>query len=398
MKRIWTIASVISVITLCSCNREQKSDAALPEAPKPSIVAVAPAVPLDLERKETLAAEFRPFQIIDVHAKVAGYLKKIYVDVGDRVKEGQTLGLLEVPELADEITRAKAASSRSDSEVQRQREELTRAQRAHDATHSVFTRLEGVAKVRPNLIAQQEIDDAQAKDLVAEATISAARASLAASLQNVAVSQADLAKTQTMNSYAIITAPFAGVITKRYADTGAMIPAGTSSTSNGMALVQLSQNTLLRLVLPVPEADVSKIHLGQSVQVLVKALDRKFAGKVTRFADSVNMTTRTMDTQVDVPNPSMVLIPGMYAEAELMLEKRAHTLSIPTEAVNGQGASTTAYVVGPDHKISIRPIKIGMETSTRAEVLSGLSENDLVVVGNRSQLAAGQIVEPKVAN
>jgi RND family efflux transporter MFP subunit len=352
---------------------------------------------MDLERKETLAAEFRPFQIIDVHAKVAGYLKKIYVDVGDRVKEGQELALLEIPELADEITRAKATSSRSTAEVQRQREELARALAAHEATHLTYTRLQGVAKTRPNLIAQQEIDDAMAKDQVAEAQVSAARAALAESQQAVAVSQADVAKTETMNSYARITAPFSGVITKRYADTGAMIPAGTATTSNGLPLVQLSENSLLRLVLPVPEADVPKVHLGQTVKVRVKALDRVFSGTVTRFADTVNMATRTMDTQVDVPNPNLLLILGMYAEAELTLEKRPNAVSIPLEAVNGQGTNAvSAYVVDADHKIKVCPIKIGMETAERAEVLSGLSENDLVVIGNRGQLTAGQIVEAKV--
>jgi RND family efflux transporter MFP subunit len=304
--------------------------------------------------------------------------------------------VLEIPELADEITRAKAASSRSDSEVQREREELGRAEAARDATHLIFTRLQGVAKVRPNLIAQQEIDDAQAKDQVAEASVSAARAALAASQQGVAVSQADVARTETMNSYAKITAPFAGIITKRYADTGAMIPAGTATTSNGLALVQLSQNSLLRLVLPVPESDVAKIHLGETVKVRVNALNRTFDGKVTRFSDSVNMATRTMDTQVDVPNTTLILIPGMYAEALLTLEKRPHALSVPLEGVNTGDKGSTAYVVGADHKIVVRAIKIGLETSERAEILSGLKENDLVIVGNRGQLTAGQTVEPQV--
>jgi RND family efflux transporter MFP subunit len=397
MNRTWTIAGVLCVVGLASCNREAKTTTIKEEvASKPPLVAVAAALPMDLERKETLAAEFRPYQIIDVHAKVAGYLKEIYVDVGDRVKKDQILAVLEVPELADELTRAKAASGRSDSEVQREREEVIRAERSHDAVHLIYTRLQGVAKTRPNLIAQQEIDDAMARDQVAEATISAAKAALASALQSVAVSKADIAKTETMNSYAKITAPFAGVITKRYADTGAMIPAGTASTSNGLALVQLSENSRLRLVLPVPEAEVGKIHPGQTVQVRVKSLDRTFSGTITRFADSVNMATRTMDTQVDVPNPGLVLIPGMYAEADITIEKRPHTLSIPVEAVNGEGESATAYVVGPDHKISIQRIKIGLETPIRAEILSGLSANDLVIVGNRGQLTAGQIVEPKL--
>jgi RND family efflux transporter MFP subunit len=398
MNRIRVLVGLACLLDFSSCSREPGVSDAKQDSPKAPVVAVAPAVPMDLERKETLAAEFRPFQIVDVHAKVAGYLKAIYVDVGDRVKEGQLLGLLEVPELADEMTRAKAASSQSGAEVQRQREELARAEAAHDAAHLIYTRLQGVAKTRPNLIAQQEIDDAQAKDQVAEATVSAAKAALAAAQQGVAVSQADVAKTETMNSYSKITAPFAGVITRRYADTGAMIPAGTSTTSNGLALVQLSQNSLLRLVLPVPEADVPKVHLGETVEVRVRALDRTFEGRVTRFADSVNMATRTMDTQIDVPNPSLVLIPGMYAEAVLTLEKRPHALSIPLEGVNQQSGGTNAYVVGPDNKIAIRPIKIGMETAERAEILSGLSENDQVVVGNRAQLTAGQLVEPLRTN
>lgn len=395
MNRVWTIAGIVCLAGLCGCNRLEKA-APKAEAPKPPLVAVAPAVPMDLERTETLAAEFHPFQIVEVHAKVAGYLKAIYVDVGDRVTEGQTLAILEVPELADEMSRAKAATSRSGAEVDRENEELVRAQAAHQAAHQIYLRLEGVAKARPNLIAQQEIDEAMARDRVAEATISAAKAALAAAQQGVVVSQADVAKTETMNSYAKITAPFAGVITKRYADTGAMIPAGTATTSNGLALVQLSQNNLLRLVLPVPEADVTKIHIGESVQIRVKALDRNFEGKVTRFADTVNMATRTMDTQVDVPNPTLALIPGMFAEAVISIEKRPHALSIPIDALNIQNGATSAYVVGPDHKIAIHPIKVGLETPDRVEVVSGLSENDLVVIGNRSQLAVGQVVQPKI--
>ncbi len=105
-----------------------------------------------------------------------------------------------------------------------------------------------------------------------------------------------------------------------------------------------------------------------------------------------------MDTQVDVQNPNLLIIPGMYAEAVLTLEKRPHALSIPLEAVNLQGTAATAYVAGPDHKISVCPIKLGMETADRAEVLSGLKENDMVVIGNRGQLAAGQIVEAKITN
>ena len=392
---VFGVASAIGFsLLLAGCARTEKAESP-PEKPAVPVVAVAGAARMNLSREEVLTAEFRPFQEIDVHAKVAGYVKKIYVDVGDRVKEGQTLAVLEVPELADEMTRAQAAHSRSEAEVQRQKEELARTQAAYEAAHLTFTRLAGVAKTRPNLIAQQEIDDARARDDVAAAQVSAARAALASAGQEVAVSQADVQKTATMNAYANITAPFAGVVTKRYADNGAMIPAGTSQSANALPLVRLSQNYLLRLILPVPEGISGRVHLGDSVAVRVPHLGRTFTGKVTRFADMVATATRTMDTEVDVPNPNLTLIPGMYAEAVLMVDQRAHALAIPLAAVSTGNGKGTVYIVRPDHKIEVRTVKLGIETPNHVEVLSGLEENDLVVTSNRGALTPGQQVEPR---
>lgn len=393
---LWTGASLL-VVLCAACSRGPR-DTKTVKAAEPPVVAVAQVMPRELKREEVLEAEFRPFQVIDVHARVAGYLKAIYVDVGSRVAAGQTLAILEVPELADDIARARASRSRSNAEVQREKEELSRAEAQHQATHSVYERLLSVSKTNSKLIAQQELDDAQSRDLSSEASVSAARAALAAAQQGVDVSQSDVNKTQTMNDYTRITAPFSGVITKRYADTGAMIPAGTSSTSNGLPVVQLSQNTLLRLVLQVPVSIVSHIRLREEVDVRVRELNQTFRGKVSRFADSVNMGTRTMDTQVDVPNPNLTLIPGMYAEAVLTLDKRDHVLSVPLEGLNQQGNQATAYVVGPDNRISIRNVVTGLETAELVEVVSGLVNGDLVVTGNRSQLAAGQKVVPKLVS
>ncbi|MDQ6676416.1 MAG: efflux RND transporter periplasmic adaptor subunit, partial [Acidobacteriota bacterium] len=243
----------ILAVCLVSCSRDSERLTSTTGAAAP-VVAVARAEPKNLSREETLAAEFRPYQEIDVHAKVAGYVKKIYVDVGDRVREGQTLAVLEIPEMADELTRVRAAKGRSASEVNREKDELARAEAMHSATHLTFERLAGVAKSRPNLVAQQEIDDARAKDQSSEAQVSAARSALASAQQQVDVSQADVQKTLTMNQYATITAPFSGVVTHRYADTGAMVPAGTSNSASALPVVKLAQVSTLRLILPVPEA------------------------------------------------------------------------------------------------------------------------------------------------
>ncbi len=385
-------ASFLAALYSVSCSRPAPPSAQTAVAP---VVAVERAVFEDLSRYETLAAEFRPYQEIDVHAKVAGYVKKIYVDVGDRVKQGQILATLEIPEMADELTRVRAAKGRSSSEVNRMKEEVARAEAAHNAAHVTFDRLDRVSKARPNLIAAQEIDDARARDQSSEAQISAAKAALESAQQQVDVGQADVQKTITMNAYATITAPFAGVVTHRYADTGAMVPAGTNS-ANTMPVIKLSQNSTLRLILPVPESLSARVHKGDTVQVEVPALSRKFTGRVTRMADSVAMSTRTMETEIDVPNPSLELLPGMYAKAVLSIDRRAHVLTIPLAALGGTETQPSVYLVGPDRKLRIQPVTIGLQTSSRVQIETGLNEGAEVIVGPRGGLTPGQSVTPKV--
>src|ERR1051325_961725 len=140
-----------------------------------------------------------------------------------------------------------------------------------------------------------------------------------------------------MIEYTRVTAPFAGVITKRYADTGSMIQAGTASQTQAMPVVKLSENSRLRLILPVPESAVPTVHIGQRVEVRVPTLKRSFPGRVARFAEKLSMSTRTMDTEVDVDNPTLLLIPGMYAEVNLTLDHRSRTLAVPVLAVDREG-------------------------------------------------------------
>jgi RND family efflux transporter MFP subunit len=390
MKRF---AGVLMMIGLLSCSKHESAEDK--KDPQPPAVSVAKAVLTDLSRDLVLTAEFRPFQFIDVMAKVAGYVKSINVDVGSRVAAGDLIATLEIPEMADDLARAKATLERSQSEVTRARDELRRAQSVRDIAHLTYTRLDGVSKQRPGLVAQQEIDDAQSKDQVAEAQIASARSALAAAQQQVHVSDAELARVNTMFNYTRVTAPFAGVITKRYADTGSMIQAGTASDKQAMPLVQLAENTLLRLVLPVPESAVATVHLSQQVDVRVPALKRSFEGKVSRFADTLDLDTRTMHTEVDVPNPTWVLIPGMYAEVNLGLDRRDHVLAIPLSAVD-RGDTNQAMVVTGDNRVEVRKVTLGLETANLVEVVAGLAEGDLVVTGNRAALLPGQQVKPKL--
>ncbi len=222
---------VITALFMTSCTKSGKEAA---KAIQPPTVAVAKAGVEDLSRDLNMTAELRPFQEIEVMAKVAGYVKAMHVDIGDRVKKGQLLAVLEVPEMADDMARATSALKGSEAEAARARDELRRAQSVNDIAHLSYTRLAEVAAKRPGLVAQQEIDDARGKDLSTQAQVAAARSSVESANQQIQVSRAMLGRVKTMLDYTRVTAPFAGVITKRFADVGAMIQAGTASQTQAM--------------------------------------------------------------------------------------------------------------------------------------------------------------------
>jgi RND family efflux transporter MFP subunit len=315
--------------------------------------------------------------------------------VGDRVKAGQVLAVLEIPELLDDVQQDEAVIRRSTEEINRAHADLDRAQSGHQVAHVAAERLAAVIKERPNLVAQQDIDDATARDRGAEAQVATAKAALAAAEQQLAVSKAAANKTHTLLQYARITAPFAGVITRRYADTGAMIQAGTSSQTQTMPVVQLSENDKLRLIIQVPESAVSHIRTGEPVDVRVESLGRTFPGVISRFAGKVNPETRTMETEVDVQNANLSLVPGMYAYASIALERTRHVLTVPVQALDRADDKASVLLVNGG-RIERRDVGLGLETPDRVEIVNGLNEGDMVVVGSRSQLRPGANVTPKV--
>jgi RND family efflux transporter MFP subunit len=388
--RHWSLAGLcLTLPFLSSCTK----------TPPPVIAAEAPAVAVakvqtgNVSQDLVLTAEFKPYQEVDVMAKVAGYIKEINVDVGDRVRAGQPLATLEIPEMGADLQRADASVDQAQAETARARDELQRTESAHQIAHLSFQRLSAVAKQRPGLIAQQEIDDAQSKDLVTEAQVASAKSSLAVAGQQVHVHAADVQRVKMLMEYTRVTAPFAGVVTKRYADKGAMIQAGTASQTQAMPVVRISDNSRLRLVLPVPESVVPNVRTGESVEVRVPTLNRSFPGKVARFSGKVAPATRTMDTEVDVENPNLVLMPGMYAEVNLTLAHSAGVLTIPVTALD-QGQ---VMVVTPNNRVEVRKIQVGLESADKVQVRSGLNEGDLVVIAGRASLHAGDEVRPKIS-
>jgi RND family efflux transporter MFP subunit len=201
---------------------------------------------------------------------------------------------------------------------------------------------------------------------------------------------------QALYDYANITAPFAGVVTKRYANQGTLMQSGVNSSTQALPLVQLSEDDLFRLVIPVPESYVPHIRMGDPVNVRVAALNRTFPGKVSRFSVDVEEQTRTMHTEVDVPNPQHILMPGMYAEASLTVALAQGVIAVPPETINIDGDQRSVWVIDPSGTVEERRVTLGAENPQETEVTSGLKAGEMVAAGDRSRLRAGETVHPKV--
>lgn len=395
----WTLALCLAASLGCSHSPEAPKALASTrpaETAPPTIAFVHPKREA-LSREVTLTGEFRPYQSADLHAKVAGYLRQISVDVGSPVKPGQQIAALEVPEMAAELAQLAADKRRVEAEIKRAKAEVERAE-AHLKLQSVSrNRLTAAAKVEPGLIAQQEIDEASARQESAAAQLASAKAQLGVEEQRLESAAAAEQRARTMAAYTTITAPFAGVVTKRFADPGAMIQAGTASQTQAMPVVRVADISRLRLAVIVPESVVPLIQVGQRVEARVTALNKKFPGAVARLNRDVATASRTMEAEIDVSNPGLALTPGMFADVVMTLEKRDQGLTIPVGAIINSGGNRAVLVVSQASAVEERPIQTGIETTGSVEVVSGLAPEDRIIISNRSLLKPGMKVQASAA-
>jgi len=366
-------------------------------AEQPRAAAVVAVVCGNLASSLTVAGQFQPYQQVDLHAKVSGYIRWIKVDIGDRVRQGEVLALLEVPELQNQVEGAQAEVRHSQSDITRAQSEVVSAESTYSALHAEYTRLEEASKERPGLIAEQELDDARAKDQQAAAQVGVAKASLDAMQQQLGISNATRSRLETMSGYEQIVAPFTGVVTKRYADTGSLIQAGQNNNTQTLPVVQVAESDLLRLRMPVPEGDVPYIQVGGDVRVTVSATGHTFTGKIIRFSRALDTNTRTMLTEVDVPNLDLSLDPGMYAETTIQLQQKNDALILPAQAVVQNGDQSYVLVVDATNHVEKRGVTLGIQTSNRVEITSGLQAGDNVIAAGQTGYQPGEVVSPHAA-
>ncbi len=302
-------------------------------------------------RRVTLPGNVMAYQEATLYAKVAGYLKTISVDKGDSVKEGDTLAEIEAPEMLADLVKAKAEA---------------------EAAQLDYKRVSEAQKKASDLVVPQTVDAAKAKSGVA-----------VAGLQRI----------ETLLSYAKITAPFSGVITKRWVDPGALIPAPTSSsTAKSAAVVTLMDFTTVRIDVAIPDTEAPLVKKDLPVKVTVDELPgRTFQGTITRFSYALDESTKTMATEIEISNPDLALRPGMWATVEIELQKKENALLIPAEALLAEKNKMSIFVVR-DNKAQRVSITTGFDDGANVEILKGCGPNDAVIVAGKQSVTDGQRV------
>ena len=304
-----------------------------------------------ITRNVALPGEIKAYQQATLYAKVAGYLKTITVDKGDRVKQGDLIADIEVPEMLADLARYKA-------EV--------------EVAELDYRRLSESQKKLPDLVVPQTVDNAKGK---------------------LDVAKASLERTETLLGFAKITAPFSGVITKRMVDPGAFIPAATSgSAAQNAAIVTLTDFNRVRVQVAVPELETSLIATDQPVKLNVDGLPgRSFDGKITRFSYTLDEATKTMLAEIELPNPKLELRPGMYAVVKIGIQRKEDGLLVPVDALITERAGASVFTV-VDAKAKKIPVKTGFNDGAYVEIVSGVKPDQPVILVGKRVLSDGQAV------
>jgi RND family efflux transporter MFP subunit len=312
----------------------------------------------------TLTATVEAFAQVPLYAKIAGYVSSINVDIGDRVKQGQLLAVLEMPEVEQQYAEAKA-------QVAERKARVVKAEAEAELQRITFARSSGLRA--KDAITQQDMDQAQATYRTAEAQVQLTRAQ-----ENGA--DAHLRELQSLIAYSRITSPVDGIVTRRFVDPGALMPAATSSNSV-TPIVIVARDDLLRVFADVPEAEAAHIKIGENASLVIPATpNHEFKGSVTRFANALDTSSRTMRTEVDLPNPNGALKPGAYGQLTIHLDSHPDGLTVPRAALHRDNDGSFVFVVEKGHAVR-RNVNLGIVSDDHVEILSGLNPGNQVAVG-----------------
>ena len=326
----------------------------------PNVIVIQPTAEPP-QQELILPSTLEAFTSSPIYARTNGYLAHWYRDIGSKVSKGELLADIETPEVDQELLQARAA--RNEAQAQ-----LGLARTSAD-------RWETLRKM--DAVAQQETDEKASGYTQAEA--------------GLASSTANVRRLEQLESFKHIYAPFAGTIVRRNTDIGALINAGNSG--NNQELFVLAQISPIRVYVDVPEIYAPSVRAGTAASIEVASLPgQRFSGKVVRTADAIDPSTRTLRTEIDVPNQGGALFPGSYAQVHFTAVVAAARMSVPVNALLFRAEGTRAAVVGGDGKVHLKPVRIGRDYGTTVEILGGLDPSDAIVLNPSDSLEEGQTV------
>ncbi len=401
-----TIGLFMSVtLMLCGCAKQQDVASVSPPAKEILVSAVRPESKT-IYRRVQIPGTIEALWSTKIFAKVPGYLERILVDHGDKVVKGQLLASLSSPEMGkelasviDELHRVEAEVAHFESQVQRAKADLEALKAETDLSGVTLGRWKKLDQRLPGIVAQQQIDtlgaDQQAKIArteAAQAAVKSAQADLIASKRRVDEKKQVVARFENLKSYLSIRAPFTGVITKRFADPGALIQGAANSATQATPIVEIQNPEILRIYINVPEPDVPHVSVGRIASVAVDALpDEKLEGKVERFSYAEDPSTRTMLVDIRIDNKAGRVRPGMFAHVSLELEKHDNVLTVPSQALYPDKKGAFLYIASANKAKKVRP-KLGADDGINTEVKEGLSISDMVLMPGQSTISDGDPV------
>src|SRR5579862_1179718 len=320
-------------------------------------------------------------------ARADGYLQHRMVDIGDRVRTGQSLAEIDAPEMDQQIRQAKATLQQSLAAVDQAAANYERGQADEDLAKVTAQRWS--ALLTKGVVSKQENDRYQSEYHALTAATKALEKALAAQRSNVAAAEANLGRLDQMQSYRLVKAPFDGVITQRNVDVGALVNTGNT------LLFRIAQIDTLRTYLNVPQANASEVRVGQPARLSASNLPgRQFAGAVARTASALDPASRTLLVEVHVPNPGGALLPGMYARVALIGARSNAPLQIPSDALIARGEGTEVAVVRDGHTVHLQKIEVGRDYGDHLEVVGGLIEGQTIIASPGDVVREGLQVQP----
>ena len=347
---------------------------------------------ITIRRTSSQPATARAWHEAELFAKVAGYASKVTADIGDAVKAGQTLMLIDVPEIIKTYERQQAELSLLEYKREQFQASVGVARAELGALQSEYNRVQALIKTKA--VTQRVGDETKSRYESAKARLVVAEAEVKSAASSVMVGRKTLEETEVMMQYASLKAPFAGVVTQRSVDPGDLVRNEVSSERSREPLFTVSKIDVLRVTVPVPERDAVWVKKGDTAKMEFPAIPGEpLKNVVARRSGRLDPKTRTMAVEVDIPNANGRLIPGMYCKVEIIMQEKL-ALVVPSEAVRFDltGGESIVYVVKDDNSISHVPVKIGIDDGHNIEILSGLSGGEQVVMGMLGRLKDGQEV------